>query len=713
MEPRPAVDLRSAISGLAQLQADTLGDDAVCVAVLDGPVDLSHPCFVGADLRTVDTLVRDAAGSGAMSLHGTHVTSLLFGQPGTPVSGIAPRCRGLILPIFHDERQRLSQLDLARAIEAAVREGAHIVSVSGGERSPNGEADEILANALRLCEANNVLVVAAVGNDGCACLQVPAACPSVLAVGAATAEGEPLESSNWGDAYRANGVLATGHEIEGARPGGGTATISGTSFATPIVAGIAALLLAVQRRNGHELDPHAVRAAILNTASSCQPRDGPSCRRHLSGVLNVPAAYEVVKQGEAAMPSTDVTPVNPLSDSAGSSHPDTRMAGGTDEGVVAACECSAARNGTASAAGGFTSKLVDAQGGHAVHRESPSVDEPLTRSGVTPASNCACEMSSSDYIYAIGSIGFDFGTEARRDSFIQQMEAVELSGHVVPANPYDPHQLNKYLSENPWSSDKLIWTCKLESTPIYALEAEIPFGMTWGGLPITKNGKLNGFEQAYPPVSVVHKTFRDAILGQALNSNDTNFVSRVSVPGTLTKRTVRLFSGQCVPVVVVHAQGLYTWNESVLVNSLLDQIRQDIDARGATPQSDEMVKRIIRAFLDKVYYEFRNLGQSSPDRALNYAATNAFELARELVNGFLSGRLVPRRPDEPEPLYALDDITVTKSPYCRMDSDCWDVRITFFDPENDRHSRVTYLLTIDVSSNPPVSLAPTHKFLVR
>jgi hypothetical protein len=48
-----------------------------------------------------------------------------------------------------------------------------------------------------------------------------------------------------------------------------------------------------------------------------------------------------------------------------------------------------------------------------------------------------------------------------------------------------------------------------------------------------------------------------------------------------------------------------------------------------------------------------------------------------------------------------------------MDSDCWDVVITFFDPENDRRARVSWLFTIDVSVQLPVSLAPPHRFLGR
>lgn len=76
----------------------------------------------------------DPAGKGPMSLHGTHVASLIFGQPGSAVPGIAPRCRGLVVPVFRDADQHLlSQLDLARAIEQSVQQGAHLINVSGGE----------------------------------------------------------------------------------------------------------------------------------------------------------------------------------------------------------------------------------------------------------------------------------------------------------------------------------------------------------------------------------------------------------------------------------------------------------------------------------------------------------------------------------------------------------------------------------------------------
>src|SRR5256714_14209870 len=164
----PVTDPPSVLSGIGLLQAQSLGSPDVCVAVLDGPADLSHPCFSTADLSRVATMVQDPAGTGEMSVHGTHVASVIFGQPGSLVPGIAPRCRGLLLPVFRDPpARRLSQLDLGRAIEQAVQEGAHIINVSGGGRAPTDEAESGLTHAPELCEGKNVRVIAPARNHGC------------------------------------------------------------------------------------------------------------------------------------------------------------------------------------------------------------------------------------------------------------------------------------------------------------------------------------------------------------------------------------------------------------------------------------------------------------------------------------------------------------------------------------------------------------------
>jgi cyanobactin maturation PatA/PatG family protease len=300
--------------------------------------------------------------------------------------------------------------------------------------------------------------------------------------------------------------------------------------------------------------------------------------------------------------------------------------------------------------------------------------------GVAPACGCTDKKSN---IFAIGVIGFDFGSDARRDTFRQLMPRITVATSQPPItmapNPYDPEQLCNYLDKNPSESTKLVWTLNLDLTPIYALEAEVAYAED------------------------VYSVFRSALRNESLPSTDAKYVSRVSVSGVLTARTVRLFSGQVVPVVVVQSRGLFTWNETALVDVVVQAIKNTV-----SEADTDVVKQTVRNFLDKVYYQLRNLGQTSPDRALNFSATNAFVFAEGVAQGILSGSVVPG----PKNLYTLDTISVSKSMYCRMDSDCWDVQITFFDPENDRRARAVYQFTIDVSDTLPVSLAPTRQFLV-
>ena len=173
----PAGEAQASFEAIRALRRITLGDPEVCVAVLDGPVDLSHPCFQRRRARRLPTLVENPPGTGPMSVHGTHVTSVIFGQPDGPITGIAPRCRGLILPIFRDgQGGHVPQLDLARAIEQAVEAGAQIINISGGQLAEGGEAELTLARAIKLCDENNVLVVAAAGNEDAIACTFPPGC---------------------------------------------------------------------------------------------------------------------------------------------------------------------------------------------------------------------------------------------------------------------------------------------------------------------------------------------------------------------------------------------------------------------------------------------------------------------------------------------------------------------------------------------------------
>ncbi|MEE9196492.1 MAG: S8 family serine peptidase, partial [Alphaproteobacteria bacterium] len=290
----------SDIPGLSALwQEASGGDPEIRIAIIDGPVDLDHPSLAGARL-TFGGNTQGATASSVRSEHGTHVASVLMAQPGGPVLGIAPNATARLYSIYKEgedgELLPSSQADLALAINRAVGDGAHLINISSGQVTPTGQAERILADAVRRCAEHGTLIVAAAGNDGCRCLHVPAALDTVLAVGACDLDGQPLAFSNYGGSYAINGILAPGQGIVGASPRAqaGVAMRSGTSFATPVVTGVAALLLSRLHQSGRDVDPQAVRLALLAGASPCTADEQAPGGRCLAGRLDVAGAAAIL-----------------------------------------------------------------------------------------------------------------------------------------------------------------------------------------------------------------------------------------------------------------------------------------------------------------------------------------------------------------------------------------------------------------------------------
>ena len=648
---------RSIIKSIPNLELSHLkGDSSICIAVLDGPVDVNHACFQGASLSALSTLVPNTAISdGNMSSHGTHVASIIFGQPESEVEGIAPQCQGLIVPIFADDRCSVTQLDLARGIEQAANAGAHIINISGGQLTDFGEAEGWLENAVRLCEEKNILIVAAAGNDGCDCLHVPAALPHVLAVGAMDASGQPLDFSNWGDTYQQQGILAPGNDILGATPQGGTQRLNGTSFAAPVVSGVAALLLSEQVRRGETPDPQGVRRILLQSALPCGEDVPEATRRCLAGKLNLSGAYTLL---QGAKMSEEQTTVNPSGVEAsencgcggGMATESTIIKASDEQSLTPSKEPVAVATSEATPSSTTTNVNL-------------STSNPMTDHQITP-SQAPSDLASSQLVYALGTLGYDFGSEARRDTFKQLMPPFDLGeGVMVPANPYDARQMVDYLGSDISESRSLIWTLNIELTPVYAIEPKGPFARE------------------------TYLALQELLAGQIQPESDDDYIERVSIPGILTGRTIKLFSGQVVPVIEPQStRGVYGWKVNSLVNAALASVQE---SEGEA--DEEGMRRTLGSFLNRVYYDLRNLGTTSQDRALNFAVTNAFQAAATFSQAVAQGM-------------ELDSVTVEKSPFCRMDSDCWDVKLKFFDPENSRRAKKIFRFTIDVSDLIPVTL---------
>ncbi len=185
------------------------------------------------------------------------------------------------------------------------------------------------------------------------------------------------------------------------------------------------------------------------------------------------------------------------------------------------------------------------------------------------------------------------------------------------------------------------------------------------------------------------------LAGQIEPKDSDEFIERISIPARRTDRTVELFSGQVVPVIAVqNTRGMY----GLKVNALVDAALATVAAEAGEAREEDM-RRSLTSFLNRVYYDRRNLGQTSRDRALNFAATNAFQAASTFAEAIADGR-------------ELDTIEVEKSPFCRLNSDCWDVKLKFFAPENSRRARKVFRFTIDVADQVPVTLGEVKSWSV-
>ena len=213
---------------------------SVRLAVLDTGFDFTHPDFAGRTIHRKSFVGRQAIDKDG---HGTHCAGIAAGGRKGKAGfryGVASGSRLYIAKILDDEGEGADGLALA-GIEWALEKGCRVISMSFGAEPEQGYS-AIFEQVAQTVMASRCLLVAATGNDSkrgrMAPVNHPANCPSILAVGALTAEMKVAEFSCGGQVD----VAAPGDQILSAKAGGGHVVESGTSMAAPFVAGIAALL---------------------------------------------------------------------------------------------------------------------------------------------------------------------------------------------------------------------------------------------------------------------------------------------------------------------------------------------------------------------------------------------------------------------------------------------------------------------------------------
>lgn len=229
----------------------------VTVAVLDTGIDYTHPdlggcigagCKVAGGYNFIEG--EDATNPIDKHGHGTHVAGIIAAKGA--LTGVAPDVTLYAYKVLSDQGWGMES-GIVAALEKAVDPDGNpltddqidIVNMSlGGSGAPDSPISEAANNAM----ADGVVVVVAAGNSGSAYSTIgsPGNAEQVLTVGASDNSGVIADFSSRGPiagkAYIKPELVAPGVEINSAKPGGSYVRLSGTSMATPHVAGGAALL---------------------------------------------------------------------------------------------------------------------------------------------------------------------------------------------------------------------------------------------------------------------------------------------------------------------------------------------------------------------------------------------------------------------------------------------------------------------------------------
>ncbi|MFE6037012.1 S8 family serine peptidase [Streptomyces sp. NPDC056452] len=274
------------------------------VAVLDTGVDAEHPDLKGRIAASENFTDSDTTDD--RQGHGTHTISTVGGSGAAGDGrnkGVAPGADLLAGKVLNDSGSGAESWIIA-GMQWAVDQKADVVSMSLGSQTPTDCTDPMSVAAEELARNKDTLFVIAAGNSGPTLNTVssPGCAPGVLTVGAVDRDDSTAQFSSRGPAIGSHTlkpeISAPGVDISAAAAGGrgvyAYRTMSGTSMATPHVAGAAAIV----KQRHPDWTAQQIKAALVSSAKSDIPGD---VRETGGGRLDVKAAIDTTVVGAPAL----------------------------------------------------------------------------------------------------------------------------------------------------------------------------------------------------------------------------------------------------------------------------------------------------------------------------------------------------------------------------------------------------------------------------
>ena len=218
----------------------TMGSPSVKVAVIDSGIDQDHEDLIGKVVAQTDIPGGDGIAEDGMG-HGTHVSGIIAATANNAKggAGVAPGVGLIVVNIFYqniDGGWEANTSDSITAITYALGQGADVINMSFG-----GYGDDTLfRDAINSAVGAGAVCVAAAGNDNTNQAHYPSDYDSCISVISTAVDDTRSSFSNYGVE---KDIAAPGSSILSTYFNGGYAYMSGTSMASPVVAGVVALML--------------------------------------------------------------------------------------------------------------------------------------------------------------------------------------------------------------------------------------------------------------------------------------------------------------------------------------------------------------------------------------------------------------------------------------------------------------------------------------